>query len=277
MEWLRKITAVVLCAALLAVTLMANTGAPATPEIYVDGRRTDLKGLSYLVDGTAYVPLREVSEALGATIVAWDPTIQTAQVEGRGITIAVTLGEKYMTVNGRYFYLPEGCGLREGACMVPVRYLAKAFGASVSWDGQACRVAVSRAGVPLLSGDQFYNADEVYWLSRIIEAEAGNQPLEGRIAVGNVILKRVESGEFPGTVKGVIFDTRSGVQFTPAYSGAIYNTPSETSVIAAKLALEGTDIAGESLYFAAAYLARSCWAGRNRERFGQIGDHVFFI
>ena len=62
---------------------------------------------------------------------------------------------------------------------------------------------------------------------------------------------------------------------TPAATGAVYNTPSAESVIAAKLALDGASTAGESLYFNAAGVR--CWASRNREVYATIGGQVFFI
>ena len=41
-----------------------------------------------------------------------------------------------------------------------------------------------------------YTDDDIYWLARIIEAEAGGEPYKGKIAIGNVILNRVNSKEF---------------------------------------------------------------------------------
>ncbi|MDR2420813.1 MAG: cell wall hydrolase [Oscillospiraceae bacterium] len=118
-----------------------------------------------------------------------------------------------------------------------------------------------------------YGAEDVKWLSRIIYAEAGGESFDGMLAVGNVVMNRLRSEYYPDTVHGVIFDRRSGVQFTPAYSGAINNTPSEACVKAAKLALDGAEIVGGSLYFASA----SCWASRHRELYKTIGAHDFYL
>ena len=48
--------------------------------------------------------------------------------------------------------------------------------------------------------DSYYGARDVYWLSHIINAEAGNQPMDGQIAVGNVVLNRVADERFPNSV-----------------------------------------------------------------------------
>ena len=69
--------------------------------------------------------------------------------------------------------------------------------------------------------------------------------MEGKIAVGNVVLNRVNDPRFPNTVYGVVFQRN---QFTPAMTGTINRTPNESSVIAAKLCLEGANTAGAVSY-----------------------------
>jgi N-acetylmuramoyl-L-alanine amidase len=100
-----------------------------------------------------------------------------------------------------------------------------------------------------VDAENHYNADELYWLSRIIEAEAGGELLEGKIAVGNVVLNRVADKRYPNSIYGVIFDFKNGIQFTPAYTGTIYNKPSQDSIIAAKMCLEGYEIVPGVLFF----------------------------
>lgn len=120
------------------------------------------------------------------------------------------------------------------------------------------------------------DSDAVYWLSRIISAESQGEPLEGKIAVGNVVLNRVKSSEFPNTIYGVIFDDRWGGQFEPVRNGTIYQTPTEESVEAAKLCLAGTNVVGDSLYFLAPALAQNFWIVENREYVTTIGCHEFY-
>jgi N-acetylmuramoyl-L-alanine amidase len=91
--------------------------------------------------------------------------------------------------------------------------------------------------------------------------------------VGGVIINRIASPIFPDTVYDVLFDRRYGIQFTPAYSGAIYCTPTEECVIAAKIALDGGNTAGDALYFAS---TTHCWAARSRPFEMEIGNHYFY-
>ena len=157
--------------------------------------------------------------------------------------------------------------------MVPIRTLARALGASVTWEKASGSVAIQSGSGPIQSGDQYYNADSLYWLSHIIHAESGNQPLAGKIAVGNVVLNRVNSPLFPDTVYEVVFQRN---QFTPVSNGSIYLEPSAESVIAAKLCLDGANTAGASLYFVNPYTAPNSWASRNRPYVATLGAHAFF-
>ena len=100
--------------------------------------------------------------------------------------------------------------------------------------------------------------------------------MKGKIAVGNVILNRVRSKDYPNTIYGVIFDRRYGVQFSPVSNGTIYNTPSNESIIAAKICLEGYSVSTEILYFVNPKVAPNSWASKNRPYFDTIGNHAFY-
>ena len=128
--------------------------------------------------------------------------------------------------------------------------LADTSGSSLTWDGSTAALSTWGAVPPQADYDQ----EDLYWLSRIISAESRGEPLVGQIAVGNVVLNRTESGQFPDTVKEVVFDSQYAVQFTPVANGTIYLEPAASSVLAAKLCLEGAEVAGDSLYF----FARRC-------------------
>ncbi|SDK20139.1 cell wall hydrolase [Natronincola ferrireducens] len=119
--------------------------------------------------------------------------------------------------------------------------------------------------------------EDIYWLSRIIHAEAQGEPYQGKVAVGNVILNRVRSGKFPNTIYGVIFDRQDGyTQFSPVIDGTIYNTPHKDSVKAATEVLNGVRPVGEALYFLNPRKATNFWIVNNRQYMKTIGDHDFY-
>ena len=94
--------------------------------------------------------------------------------------------------------------------------------------------------------------------------------------MGNVVLNRVNSGQFPNTVKEVVFDRKYGVQFEPVSNGTIYDRPTDSAVLAAKLCLEGAAPVGDSLYFYAPALSAGTWISTSRAYYGTIGCHKFY-
>ncbi len=122
-----------------------------------------------------------------------------------------------------------------------------------------------------------YTSNDLYWMSRIIHAEAEDEPYAGKVAVGNVIMNRVNSLEFPNSVKGVIFDYYEGIpQFSPVAEGTIYNNPNEDSIKAAKEALNGSKPVGVSTYFFNPDKSPGYWIVKNKTYVTRIGNHVFY-
>ena len=112
------------------------------------------------------------------------------------------------------------------------------------------------------------DADEILLLAALIQCEAGNQPYEGRVAVGAVVMNRVKSAAYPDTIYGVIY--ASG-QFTPAQNGTVakvYNSGNiaEMNIQAAQAAIAGETTVGTACHF------RRC----NGHEGIIIGAHVFW-
>ncbi len=225
-----------------------------------------------IVNGVSYVSYVHVVQTLYPDATAqW--VNDRAVVTAPGLDLQFPIGQNYMIANGRYLYLPQGYRLEETLILVPTRPLCAALGASVAWDPVGGNVVITAGEGPIASGEETYNADDLYWLSHIIYAESGNQPLEGKIAVGNVVLNRVAGSAFPNTVKEVIFQKN---QFSPVASGSIYREPNAESIIAAKLCLDGANTVGNALWFHNPGIVRSCWATRNGTYITTIGAHAFY-
>lgn len=261
----------------ILMVLMTVPAFAADANVTLDGEDT---GLTVCVaeSGTSYVSFRAFCETIGDMTVTMEDETVTAVAPDGSWFIQGTLGDPYLVANGRYLYTGDSVVCLWGnTTMIPVRTLAKAFDLDVAWNGETGTVELTSGQGVVVHGDEFYSPDDVYWLARIINAESGNQPLRGKVAVGSVILNRVESPIFPDNVYDVIFDCRYSVQFTPVSSGSIHSTPNVESVIAAKLCLDGAREAEDSLYFVASQAAGRSWAGRNRPYCETIGNHNFYL
>lgn len=241
-------------------------------RIYVDGIAA---GAGYKVADTTYIPLRAFFELLHKDVdITWDNETGTATAALPTLTLTVTQGNHYFTANDRCIYLPNGTLNLNGSLLLPIRTLTDLFGFSLYWNGQYQTIDISTADVELMaSGNEYYNENDLYWLSRVIYAEAGNQSLEGMIGVGNVVLNRVNAVGFANSIYKVIF--QSG-QFDVVRAGTIYQNPTEEAVVAAKLCLEGVNTVGESLFFINPAISNATWFDVNFDRITEIGDHVFF-
>ena len=261
-----KIAAAIIAAAL---TLSPVVSAAPALSLTIDGTIAGSDAMISLWNNTAYVSLRAVSNSLdNSCIITWENN--TAKIITETGILTARVGDQFLTFNNARIQIPHEVKNNNGHVLVPLRSLAQAFDASVYWNPVARQASIIR------ELKETYSSDDIYWLSRIISAESRGEPLEGKIAVGNVVLNRVKSPEFPNTIYGVIFDSRWGGQFEPVRNGTIYQTPTEESVLAAKLCLNGANVIGDSIYFLAPALAQNFWIVENREYIATIGCHDFY-
>ena len=134
---------------------------------------------------------------------------------------------------------------------------------------EAKRRAAQVTDVTIVQRESFNaTTDEVLFLAALIQCEAGSECYEGKVAVGAVVLNRVRSGRYPGSITDVI---SSPGQFTPYGSGLVdavmANGPKDSCIQAAQEALNGLDNTGGALSFRQ---KKSGHAGL------VIGNHVFF-
>lgn len=113
------------------------------------------------------------------------------------------------------------------------------------------------------------NGYEVDLLARLVRAEAGNQPFEGKVAVAQVVLNRVASSQFPNSISAVIY--QSG-QFSPVANGSINKPATADDVQAVHEAMNRG--VGQALFFYNPSTASSRWLD-GRPTVQVIGDHVF--
>lgn len=263
----KRILSGLLCLA-MTFALMGAATAVESPTIYVNGQAIDTVVDPLLVNRTTYVsPIAVVRAMYPDTVTSWEDG--QAVLRAEGLTISYAAGNCYLVANGRYLYFPGGVIVHNDELYVPARTLAKAMGAVVEWNAEAVYLQASTG--PILPGDQFYNAYDLDQLAHIIHAESGNQPLEGMIAVGNVVMNRVADPAFPNNIHAVVYQRN---QFTPVQNGTINLRPTAKAILAAKLVLDGANTAGNSMYFVNYHY--SSWATRNRPYVATIGEHAFY-
>ena len=117
-------------------------------------------------------------------------------------------------------------------------------------------------------------SSNVYLLAKAIFAEAESEPYIGQVAVGAVLLNRVDSPNFPNTLAGVIYQ---GFALESVSNGRFSASPSSSSCIkAAKDAINGWDPSYGCLYFWNPATSTSTWIW-SRRIVVKYGKHVFGI
>lgn len=155
-----------------------------------------------------------------------------------------------------------------------VRYFQRQNGLSV--DGIAGSATLAALGLPSgsasggSSGGVTNDAD-YQLLARIISAEARGEPYTGQVAVGAVVLNRVEHPSFPDSVAGVVYQPGA---FTAITDGQINEPISESAYRAAKDALNGWDPSGGAIYYFNPDKTSNKWM-RTRPVILRIGAHLF--
>ena len=255
-----------LCGLLAAASLSLPAQAARAVPVQVDGGL--LQSGSYVEQGVTYVPLRYLLDALGGWTVSWDSREKEAVAVSGSMRLTADPAGNTVTLGGRKY--AGRVTVENGRTYVPLRLVAETLGGSAEWDPYLGGAAVTSAGAA-------HDAADLYWLSRIISAESGGESMEGQIAVGNVVLNRVASREFPDTIPGVIFDRVDGVQFEPVSNGTVYKTPTAQAVEAARRVLAGEKVIGNALYFYAPALSQGVWINANRTYYKTIGCHRFYL
>ncbi len=152
-----------------------------------------------------------------------------------------------------------------------VRQLQQTYGLKI--DGVA-----GKSTIKFLPDNDIYDSmkisrDQIILLARVIHGEARGESFLGKVAVGSVILNRVEDKKnFPNTIRDVILERG---QFSSLTDGQANLFPDQMSINAARAALVGYDPTYESIFFYNPDVATNISWISKRPVIKKIGDHIF--
>ncbi|WP_010530231.1 cell wall hydrolase [Lentibacillus jeotgali] len=143
------------------------------------------------------------------------------------------------------------------------------------------QIANERSGFQLKTGETIAIPDSVSdedkeLMAKLVHAEAKGEPYEGKVAVATVVLNRVDSNDFPDTIKDVIYEKTGGVHaFSPVKNGAINNEYDSEDMKAVNEAIAFRGQGMGSLYFYNPDKVSSDNWVFSRETIKTIGNHRF--
>jgi N-acetylmuramoyl-L-alanine amidase len=137
-------------------------------------------------------------------------------------------------------------------------------------DGIAGPATLSKMGISSSTASAGISNDTAL-LARLISAEARGEPYIGQVAVGAVVLNRVEHPSFPNSVSGVVYQPGA---FSCLDDGQFDQPVSESAYRAAKDAIGGWDPSYGAIYYFNPATATSKWIW-SRPQIVTIGNHRF--
>lgn len=260
-------------------TAAVVSATPATFTMKIDGRSAPVH---YIIqDGKMLVPAVYFRK-LGVQV-HWNDSQQAVILVGKNQRLALPAGKNkaYTSVGTSERWTEKTIDATtvnyRGNTYIPLRYAAQTLGISLTYQGAASTISLRSLGE---STAQPADREALYWLYQITEAEAGGESYKGKTAVAATILNRVESTEWPNTIKDVIFDVDviGGVQyyqFSPVLDGRIYKvTPSKETIRAVNDAFDGVDPTNGATVFYNPEKTNNQWV-RSRPVSTTIGNHIF--
>lgn len=205
------------------------------------------------LDGRIYVPLRPFAEAFGGTL-EWSKEEEITKVYiGEDTYLFGQDVNKKRSADGD-IPLETKARYVDGSLMVELKAFAALFSADLAYDKDAHTIVLTKEGAKLpkyaigkAPRRLEYSEAEMMTLARLVHIESQGGSLERSLAVANVVLNRMKSGRFPGSIDGVVYQRG---QFPPTRRATFTMLQPEANAIrAAKLALEGYNNVGECLYF----------------------------
>ena len=214
--------------------------------------------------------------ALNVFFAAWNQ-YAAADLYKKGSTGA-TVTEIQTRLKAWGYYTGTVDGTYGSATEKAVKYFQQSNGLTA--DGQAGSETLAALGLPTGGGSASGGGDggssgsgegDVDLLARLISAEARGEPYEGQVAVGAVVLNRVEHASFPNSISGVIY--QSGA-FSCLDDGQFDEPVAESAYRAAQDALNGWDPSSGAIYYFNPSTATSSWIW-SRPVILTIGKHMF--
>jgi hypothetical protein len=197
-------------------------------QVQLNGQPLATRVAPVVMNGRTLVPMRDIFEALGATV-QWNAGTRDVTAKRGAKTVWLQIGNRVAQVDGNRTPLDQAALLYNGSTMVPLRFVSEALGANVMWNPQR---RIASIFTPVRSGSNVQAARTITVPSDAIAKVKMDQTLSSANArVGDTFSATVVSvkpgdSEFPAGSKllGVVTDVRHMTKDTPGVLGLDFRT-----------------------------------------------------
>jgi hypothetical protein len=178
-------------AAVAALALFAGTrghaeaATSARPDIYVDGIKLYFDVTPQVVQGRTLAPMRTILESVGAEV-SWEAATRTAVAKKNGVTLRLPIGQRTVTRNGQKVVLDVPATIIGGRTMLPVRFIAEAFGNQVGWSGGEGKVTIDSTAQPkirVIGADSNLHDEQTQAVYRMLQDGTLLRKIEGDVGL----------------------------------------------------------------------------------------------
>lgn len=243
---------------MMALSVSATAGDEESTVIKLHWNGEEIEGAAPVMmkHGRIFIPARWL-EVRTETKLDWDEEesrLRLAAPTGDKATFYIDHSKLYW--KGEFRYMDVEPFVADNRIYVPLKYVANIAGLKSTWDNETqllsidtyevTSVEITASTEPLIVKPEI-DEEELELLAKIIYAESGHESYEGQVAVGSVILNRVQDDRFPDTIRDVIYQPN---QFGPARTGQLDKIkPSDDALRAAEQVLAGEDLLEGAVYF----------------------------
>ena len=139
---MKKVIAMLVCITLLASLFVMPVSAEQPISVYVNGEKLEFDVEPVLLNDRTMVPMRKIFETLGATV-SWNGDTETASGVRNGVRVSVSIDNPKAFIDGKATTLDQPPVLLDGRTLVPLRFIAEAYGAKVEWVDETQTVNIS--------------------------------------------------------------------------------------------------------------------------------------
>lgn len=248
---MKRLMLILMLSLVMTIGMSLTAMAEEDVSVTLNGVELAFDSSPYIFEGRTLVPVRTITEAIGAEV-GWDSEQKIITISHDVGILYMRIGSNAYTLNADSYIMETAPEIKDSRTMVPLRFVAETFGFDVGWEADTRTVTLMKEGVEV---DQSlavpsYSQEELLWLARIVYLEGLDIGYEPKLAIANVVLNRVKSDLFPDTVYGVIKDDNYAIQFPPAHRSSFDSlVPDAQSLEAAGDALSGSNNIENCLYF----------------------------
>ncbi len=139
---MKKIIALIICTAIIISCASFSIYAEDEIKVIIDGEELEMDVSPVIINGRTMVPLRAIFEYFGADVDWWQDTKRIYAYLG-SVNISMSVGRESASINYKKVTLDSPAVIIDGRTLVPVRVIAEAFHADVSWIADTKTVVIS--------------------------------------------------------------------------------------------------------------------------------------